>query len=192
MRNCWENSADYRSNGATGGPGKQGTVGERGNDAPPSPGICRSSQRRYDRNHRRAHGQRGDRYRTGNGQTPRGSCRHRAQPLHAGTSGKQQQEKIASDDERGHPTGPHTTGFRRRRRGGARTARNFADDHRRRVRDDHGHVGIGEIDAAEHARLPRHAYLGRILPRRNRRALDGQERPCHAAQPQDRFRLPEL
>lgn len=60
----------------------------------PAPaGYMQCCQRRHDRNHRRAHGQRGDRYRTGNGQAPRGDCRHRAQPLHAGTSGKQRQEK---------------------------------------------------------------------------------------------------
>ena len=96
-------------------------------------------------------------------------------PFMPGPPGSNDKKKIANDDERGHPIGQHTTGFRRRRRGGARTARNFADDHRRRVRDDHGHLGIGKIDAAEHARLPRHAYLGRILPGRNRRALDGQD-----------------
>ena len=52
-------------------------------------------------------------------------------PFMPGPPGSNDKRKIANDDERGHPIGQHTTGFRRRRRGGARTARNFADDHRR-------------------------------------------------------------
>ena len=56
-----------------------------------------------------------------------------------------------------------------RRRGAARCAasRSTIDDGR--VRRDHGPVGLGQVDADEHPRLPRSADRGQLPPRRRRR-----------------------
>ncbi|MDQ0379111.1 macrolide-specific efflux system membrane fusion protein [Amycolatopsis thermophila] len=78
--------------------------------------------------------------------------------------------------------------FRRHR--GARAARGRPDRVAGGVRRDHGRVRVGQVDAAEHPRLPGHPDR-RALPARRFRGRRPQRGPVvPAAQPQDRVRVP--
>ena len=61
-----------------------------------------------------------------------------------------------------------------------------------RVRGRHGSVGLGQVDADEHPRLPRHAHPGLVPPGRRGRRRAGRDRPGRHPQPPHRLRLPAV
>ena len=70
-------------------------------------------------------------------------------------------------------------GRRRAARRGA--ARRLAHHRRRRARRDHGRVGLGQVDAAEHPRLPRPTRRAGTLPARRRRRRAARRRRARRA-----------
>ena len=66
------------------------------------------------------------------------------------------------------------------------------DDREGRVRRHHGPLGLGQVDAHEHHRLPRHPLEGHLHPARQDRLADERRRAGRDPQPRDRLRLPDL
>ena len=81
-------------------------------------------------------------------------------------------------------------GVRRRGRGRARRRRGRPRRRARRLRGRDGRVGLGQVDADEHHRLPRRAHLRALPPRRRRHAAARRAAPGARPQPQDRVHLP--
>jgi HlyD family secretion protein len=82
--------------------------------------------------------------------------------------------------------------LRARQHRGARASWRVAQHQAERVRRDHGAVGLRQVDADEHDRLPRHADV-RVLPaRRAARQPDVRGRARGHTQPPDRLRLPDF
>ena len=61
-----------------------------------------------------------------------------------------------------------------------------------RVRRDHGTVGLRQVDADEHHRLPRHAERRRVLAQRSAGVDDERRRAGARAEQGDRVRLPDV
>ena len=93
--------------------------------------------------------------------------------------------------------GPHRTAQSRQdlpvRRHGVRGAARREPVHRPgRVRGHHRLVGLGQVDADEHPRLPRFAVARQLSARRSRRGEAVAHRARQGAQRIHRFRVPEL
>ena len=75
---------------------------------------------------------------------------------------------------------------------GPRAARREPRRRARRVRGGHRTVGLRQVDAHAHPRLPRSADERAVLPRRQGRLADVEGRARGRPQPEDRLRVPGL
>ena len=73
-----------------------------------------------------------------------------------------------------------------------RPARRVDSDRARRVRGDHGPVRVGQVDAHEPDRLPRHADQGQLPAQRQAGQPDERRRAGADPERRDRLRLPDL
>ena len=82
--------------------------------------------------------------------------------------------------------------LRDRRHAGPRPAVVRPGDRRRRLRGDHGSFRLGEIDAAQHHRLPGPAHVGILRPRRQGGGPAERGGAVPGAPPPHRLHLPDL
>ena len=75
---------------------------------------------------------------------------------------------------------------------GARPAGGRPEGDARGARGHHGRVGLRQVDAHEHARVPRHADVGVVHARRRAGRRARQERARGDPQPEARLRLPGI
>ena len=96
------------------------------------------------------------------------------------------------DRHAGHPDRGRSQDLQDGRQRGPRAARR--GPHRRPRRDDrdHGRLGLGQVDAHEHARLPRHADVRLLLARRHAGRWTQPEPARRPAEPEARVRLPGI